>query len=532
MGQELQEAIQKLIYAAIGLIVLFLIESLTKYVTNVSASCMTDKIATEIRERLFDHYQRMSFSYFDNTNVGGMLTTMDSDVDHVDKLIFDLPTYVVSIAISSIGAVIVFSNFNSTLMLILFPLIPCYFIFQILYNKKLREKFKRARETKRKIMEFTEDKLSGIRTIISFGNEDIENAKFRGINQKFLKVAREKYVGGYIYQMGSVVFDNSFYGLMIILGGYLAITGKMDITDMIIFYMYSYMITGPIKEFSGLSKEFQEAIVSYQTIMDCLNTDPEISNPKESMKPSGLGDITFNNVTFSYGKSNESVLENINLTIHEGEYIAIAGPSGSGKSTIAGLIPRYYDVSSGSICANGINIKDIELNHLRREIGVVQQDIYLFNGTVMDNIAYAKPNATIYEVRAAAKMANADEFISKLPNGYNSEIGERGVKLSGGQKQRIAIARLFLMNPSVLIFDEATSALDNESEKLVQEALEKLAENRTTIVIAHRLTTIQNADRILFLTEDGIEEEGTHKQLMEKNGKYAKLYNSHQSDDE
>jgi ATP-binding cassette subfamily B protein len=531
--EEAGIAVQELSYAAMSLLGLFIIETLTHYVTSVKASVMVDNIYVDLQEKLFDHYQRMTFSYFDNNNVGGMITTIDKDTDRIRDFVYDLPTYVIEIVASSIGAVIVFSCLNGKLMAILLPLIPLLIIFQVVYSKSLRKKYKNVRAINKEKMEFVEDRLSGIRTTISFGNESIESQRFREANGKYLKASTKKWVGCCIFYTGSIVFNDLFYGLMVIVGGYFAVTGKINIADLVVFYMYSYMITNPIAQITRLSKEFQEAFTSYQAIVECLGTEPEITNPKNSIVPDmNLGDIAFHNVTFSYGKSNESVLTDINLTIHKGEYVAIAGPSGAGKSTIAGLIPRYYDVTSGSISVGGINIKDIKLNQLRREIGMVQQDIYLFNGTVMDNIAYAKPDATLFEVREAAKKANADEFISKLPNGYNSEIGERGVKLSGGQKQRIAIARLFLMDPSILIFDEATSALDNESEKLVQEALEKLAKNRTTIVIAHRLTTIQNADRILFLTKNGIEEEGTHEQLMKQNGMYAKLYNTHQLNDE
>lgn len=529
MDYGVPDALHYLSEVGIALLILIVIEISTKWVINVNTCVLSDKIKYGLQEKLFAHYQKMSFNYFDNNNVGGMVSVLDGDIDHIDTIIYMLPTTIVDIVISIVGSLLVFSQINKTLLLIVFPLLPLMFLFQIWYKPKMRKKFKHVREARKEQMEFAEDKLSGIRTIISFGKESVENARFHNSADRIIKMSRSKWVGLYIHQMGLSLFEDLFYGLIIIAGGYLAITGKIAITDMAVFYMFSYLIVNPVMQLGSLEKAFQEAIVSYQRVEDCLNTEPEIQNPEEAVYPDSFnGNVQFNDVSFKYNDSSEIVLNHVNLNIESGEYVALVGPSGSGKSTMASLIPRYYDVTSGSITIDDVNIKDMNLQYLRTQVGVVQQDIYLFNGTVYDNIAYGNPDASMKEVRKAAKLANADDFISKLPNGYNSDIGERGVKLSGGQKQRIAIARLFLMNPKILIFDEATSALDNESEKAVQDALEKLAKGKTTIVIAHRLTTIRKAKRILFLTNSGIEEEGSHEELMKKNGKYAKLYKMNQ----
>ena len=392
----------------------------------------------------------------------------------------------------------------------------------------MRGAFKRNREKIAEINAQIEDNLSGIRVVKSFANEDIEAEKFKIGNDGFLAAKKNSYHYMGSFQAGVGVFTTLIQVNVILVGGILIACQKVDISDLITFLLYIGVFTDPIRTLVDFTEQFQNGYTGFERFREIMNIQPDIEDAKDAVVlPHVKGDITFENVSFQYQENQENVLNHINLQVPAGAYMALVGSSGAGKTTLCSLIPRFYDVTDGRILVDGQDIRKVTLKSLRDQIGMVQQDVYLFAGTIMENIRYGKPDATEAEVIEAAKNANAHEFIMSFPDGYETDIGQRGIKLSGGQKQRLSIARVFLKNPPILIFDEATSALDNESEKVVQDSLEKLAKNRTTFVIAHRLTTIQNAEKILVLTEEGIAESGTHEELLRKGGVYEKLYHMH-----
>ena len=399
------------------------------------------------------------------------------------------------------------------------------FWFAFALNKKMRAAFKKNRVKIAEINEQIEDNLSGIRVVKSFANEDIENEKFRIGNDGFLAAKKNSYHYMGIFQSGVGVFSTLIQVNVIIIGAILIAYGKVDISDLITFLLYIGVFTDPIRTLVDFTEQFQNGYTGFERFREIMDIEPDIKDSENATELENVkGEIEFENVSFKYNDGAEEVLNNINLKVPAGAYMALVGSSGAGKTTLCSLIPRFYDVTEGTIKIDGKDIRDVTLNSLRNHIGMVQQDVYLFAGTILENISYGKPGATREEIIEAAKNANAHEFIMSFPDGYDTDIGQRGIKLSGGQKQRLSIARVFLKNPPILIFDEATSALDNESEKVVQESLEKLAKNRTTFVIAHRLTTIQNAQNILVLTEEGIAESGSHEELLAKGGIYEKLY--------
>ena len=414
---------------------------------------------------------------------------------------------------------------NVKLALVAFAIIPVMIVYAGYFNVKMKQAFKRNRARIADINAQIEDNLSGIRVVKSFANEEIEMKKFTLGNDRFLESKKDsyRYMGSYHAGLGAFT---TFINIAVIVAGALFITRDViQVTDLITFLLYINNFTEPVKKLINFTEQFQNGASGYERFLEILAVHPDIVDKPDARELRDVkGDIVFEHVGFQYEDTQEEVLADINLRVDAGRYIALVGSSGAGKSTLCSLIPRFYDVSHGVIRIDGVDIRDVTLKSLRENIGIVQQDVYLFAGTVMDNIRYGKPDATEAEIVAAAQNANAHEFIMGLPEGYDTYIGQRGIKLSGGQKQRLSIARVFLKNPPILIFDEATSALDNESEKVVQDSLEKLAKNRTTFVIAHRLSTIRNAERILVLTEEGIAEEGTHRELLEKKGIYAGLY--------
>ena len=424
-----------------------------------------------------------------------------------------------------VGSFLILLSINWKLALATVALIPVMLVYALQLNKKMKRAYKHNRAKIADINAQVEDSLSGIRVVKSFANEEIEREKFEEGNENFLASKNNSYYYMGIYNSGLGAFITMITIIVVVTGAVMLTNKTIEVTDLVTFLLYVSNFTEPVRKLVNFTEQFQNGISGYERFLEMLSIQPDIQDKPDAKSVDTLkGDIVFENVSFHYNGVKENVLQNLNLHVHQGEYVALVGSSGVGKTTMCSLIPRFYEVSSGSIRIDGMDIRDITMKSLRENIGIVQQDVYLFAGTVADNIRYGKPGASDEEVIQAAKQANAHDFIMSLPEGYNTDIGQRGVKLSGGQKQRLSIARVFLKNPAVLIFDEATSALDNESERVVQEALEKLAVNRTTFVIAHRLSTIRNAEKILVLTENGIEEQGTHRELMAKGGIYAHLY--------
>lgn len=479
----------------------------------------------DMRSDIFGHYQKLTFAFYDNQKVGALLSRITSDLFDITELLHHGPEDVVISIIKLVGAFVILININAPLTIVAFVFVPVMALFAWYYNRKMKRAFKRNREKIADINSQIEDSLSGIRVVKSFANEEIEMKKFNQGNKNFVnaKKVSYRYMAGYNSGLSALT---TLVTVAVLLAGVSFLTsGAIIVTDLVTFLLYINNFVEPVKKLMNFTEMFQNGYSGFERFQEIMAIAPDIKDEKDAIAVDHLkGDITFENVSFYYEESAEKVLNNIQLKVDAGDYMALVGPSGVGKTTLCSLIPRFYDVSEGSIQIDGMDIRHIKLADLRNNIGIVQQDVYLFAGTIMDNIRYGNPNATDEEVIRAAKRANAHEFIMSFPEGYDTDIGQRGVKLSGGQKQRLSIARVFLKNPPILIFDEATSALDNESEQVVQKSLEELAKDRTTFVIAHRLSTIRNAKRILVLTENGIEEEGTHEELMSKKGVYESLY--------
>ena len=478
-----------------------------------------------MRAEIFGHYQKLSFSFFNNQKVGQLMSRITSDLFDISELLHHGPEDLVISVIKIVGSFIILMNIDVKLTMVAFAFVPIMLVYALYFNRRMKRAFKRNRVKIAEINSQIEDNLSGIRVVKSFANEEVELGKFEEGNQGFLAAKKNSYVYMAGYHSGLGALTTLITIVVLVAGAVLITHGQVDVADLITFLLYINTFTEPVKKLINFTEQFQNGYTGYERFMEMMAIDPDIADKPGAVQLKHVkGDISFDNVSFHYEENTETVLNHINLEVKAGSYMALVGSSGAGKSTLCSLIPRFYDVTSGAVKIDGQDIRDVTLKSLRDQIGIVQQDVYLFAGTVMDNIRYGRPGATREEAIMAAKSANAHEFIMALPEGYDTDIGQRGVKLSGGQKQRLSIARVFLKNPPILIFDEATSALDNESEKVVQESLEKLAKNRTTFVIAHRLSTIRNAQKILVLTDTGIEEEGTHKELLEKEGIYAKLY--------
>ena len=525
---EADVILHQMVYIAIGLFALLAVDCYSRFFIGNYGHVMGAKMEYDMRQEIFEHMQKLSFSFYDDAKVGQLMSRITSDLFDITELLHHGPENIILSVLKIVGAFVILMNINGWLVLAAFIVLPFMFAFAFLLNKKMRGAFKRNREKIAEINAQIEDNLSGIRVVKSFANEDIEAEKFKIGNDGFLAAKKNSYHYMGSFQAGVGVFTTLIQVNVILVGGILIAYQKVDISDLITFLLYIGVFTDPIRTLVDFTEQFQNGYTGFERFREIMSIQPDIEDAKDAVVlPHVKGDITFENVSFQYQENQENVLNHINLQVPAGAYMALVGSSGAGKTTLCSLIPRFYDVTDGRILVDGQDIRKVTLKSLRDQIGMVQQDVYLFAGTIMENIRYGKPDATEAEVIEAAKNANAHEFIMSFPDGYETDIGQRGIKLSGGQKQRLSIARVFLKNPPILIFDEATSALDNESEKVVQDSLEKLAKNRTTFVIAHRLTTIQNAEKILVLTEEGIAESGTHEELLRKGGVYEKLYHMH-----
>ena len=520
-----EEALQIILRLGAAMVAMVALECFCNFYIAYYGHIMGAKIEHDMRNEIFEHYQKLSFTFFDNQKVGQLLSRITSDLFDISELLHHGPEDVTISLIKFIGSFLILVNINGTLTVITFAFIPVIAVYAFLLNRRMKHAFKTNRARIADINGQIEDSLSGVRAVKSFGNEAIEIEKFHEGNERFVESKRKSYWYMGLYNSGLGALTTLVTIVVLVAGASLMTGGRMKVADLVTFLLYINNFTDPIKKLINFTEQFQNGYSGYERFLEIMDVEPDITDAKDAQHITSVkGDICFDNVSFKYEEKQDTVLSHINLDVKAGEYVAIVGSSGGGKTTLCSLIPRFYDVDGGAVKLDGTDIRKIYLKDLRRQIGIVQQDVYLFAENIMENIRYGRPDATDEEVIEAAKLANADGFISQLPDGYQTDIGQRGVKLSGGQKQRLSIARVFLKNPAILIFDEATSALDNESEKIVQESMEKLAKGRTTFVIAHRLSTIRNAGRILVLTANGIEEEGTHEELLARNGVYAKLY--------
>lgn len=480
----------------------------------------------DMRSELFEHYQKLCFKFYDEHRTGQLMTRISHDTFDLAELYHHGPEDAIISFLNCIGAVVILMSINAKLAVIAFLFVPIMGIYGFYTARKMYAALKKSNNKIGDINTQVEDTLAGIRVVKSFTNEEIERKKFASENNQFLESRRKGYKAEAYFYNGLFTFTQLMTALIVIFGAASIVNGTMDLADLLTFLLYIVILIEPIQRLGNFIRLYQQGVTGFSRFMDVLEVEPDIQDaPNAEELDQVRGEIEFKEVSFKYREGQTHVLKNISLKINVGEYVALVGFSGVGKTTLCSLIPRFYEVSEGEIRVDGRDIKSLKLKSLRKNIGFVQQDIYLFAGTVLENIRYGKPDATDAEIIAAAKQANAHDFIMTLPNGYSTDIGQRGVKLSGGQKQRLSIARVFLKNPPIIIFDEATSSLDNESERAVQNSLERLMKNRTTLVIAHRLSTIRNAQRILVLTDKGIEEQGTHEELIALDKTYASLYN-------
>ena len=511
---------------AASLFVMYIVQSLCKYYVTYQGHMMGAKMERDMRRELFDHYQELSFSYYSRNNSGQMMSKLVSDLFDISEFAHHGPENLFISLVKIVGAFIFLFFINKKLALPLILLVIVMFVFSFRQNAKMQETFMENRRKIGDVNASLQDTLSGIRVVQSFANEDIERAKFKKSNEAFLVSKRDNYHCMGSFMSSNLFFQGMMYLVTLVYGGYLIAQGEMQTADLAMYALYIGIFISPIQILVELVEMMQKGLSGFRRFLDVMETESEIRDAYNAAELTDVkGHVRYDHVSFHYSDDETPVLSDISIDIPAGKSIALVGPSGSGKTTICSLLPRFYDVTGGSITVDGKDIRGLTLKSLRSQIGMVQQDVYLFDGTIKDNIAYGKPGASDEEIIKAAKCASIHDFIMELPDGYDTYVGERGTRLSGGQKQRISIARVFLKNPPIMILDEATSALDNESERWIKKSLEELSKNRTTITIAHRLSTIRDADEIIVITEDGIAERGTHAELLEKNGLYAAYYN-------
>ncbi len=515
------------LYATGALMVaLVLIQTVCSYYYDYHGHAMGAMMETDLRSELFNHLQKLSFSFFDQQRTGQLLSRITHDLLSLAELYHHGPEDFVIYTVRFFGALAILAWLHAPLTLAVAAFIPVMFAFGWFFNKKLNAAMRRNKERIAAVNAQVEDTLAGIRVVQSFANEEVEAAKFQRENQRFLDSRKSTYRHESYYYQGMTALTQLMTVAVVVFGGVQMVNASLDLPDLLTFLLYTGYLVEPMLKLSHITTQYQEGFTGFQRFMEFRELQPDPQDAPDAMRlPEVRGELIFRHAGFRYAGNPHYVIRNFSLHVAAGDYVALVGSSGVGKTTICSLIPRFYELSEGDILLDGVDIRRLALADLRRSVGVVQQDVYLFAGTVLDNIRYGRPDATSEEIIRAAQLANAHEFIMALPQGYATDIGQRGVKLSGGQKQRLSIARVFLKDPAILIFDEATSSLDNESESVVQESLERLAAGRTTFVIAHRLSTIRRAQRIVVLTDDGIVEEGTHDTLIAQGGAYAQLYN-------
>mgnify|MGYP000585706724 FL=1 len=518
--------LQALPWIAIGLFMMYVIQSFCKYYVSCQGHIMGAKMERDMRQELFEHYEELSFSYYSQNNSGQMMSKLVSDLFDISEFAHHGPENLFISLVKIVGSFIFLFLINKKLALPLIVLVILMFLFSFRQNQKMQRTFMENRKKIGDVNASLQDTLSGIRVVQSFTNEEIEKNKFQKSNHAFLVSKKDNYRCMGEFMSSNLFFQGMMYLVTLVYGGYLIANNEMSAADLAMYALYIGIFISPIQILVELMEMMQKGLSGFRRFLDVMETEPEIQDAPDAVELKDVkGRVCYEDVSFHYSDDETTVLSHVSIEIPAGKSVALVGPSGGGKTTICSLLPRFYDVTGGRVTVDGQDIRSLTLKSLRSQIGVVQQDVYLFSGSIHDNIAYGKPDATEEEIIEAAKCANIHDFIMELPDQYDTFVGERGARLSGGQKQRISIARVFLKNPPILILDEATSALDNESERWIQHSLEELSKNRTTITIAHRLSTIKNADEIIVITENGIAERGTHETLLEKNGIYAGYYN-------
>ena len=518
--------LQALPWIAIGLFMMYVIQSFCKYYVSCQGHIMGAKMERDMRQELFEHYEELSFSYYSQNNSGQMMSKLVSDLFDISEFAHHGPENLFISLVKIVGSFIFLFLINEKLALPLIVLVILMFLFSFRQNQKMQRTFMENRKKIGDVNASLQDTLSGIRVVQSFTNEEIEKEKFQKSNHAFLVSKKDNYRCMGEFMSSNLFFQGMMYLVTLVYGGYLIANNEMSAADLAMYALYIGIFISPIQILVELMEMMQKGLSGFRRFLDVMETEPEIQDAPDAVELKDVkGRVCYEDVSFHYSDDETTVLSHVSIEIPAGRSVALVGPSGGGKTTICSLLPRFYDVTGGRVTVDGQDIRSLTLKSLRSQIGVVQQDVYLFSGSIRDNIAYGKPDATEEEIIEAAKCANIHDFIMELPDQYDTFVGERGARLSGGQKQRISIARVFLKNPPILILDEATSALDNESERWIQHSLEELSKNRTTITIAHRLSTIKNADEIIVITENGIAERGTHETLLEKNGIYAGYYN-------